>query len=140
MYTLQDKFEIRKKEISEKEKIKKEYALLGISYSHQILIPEIGMGITVTIGSDRYPATIVQIKKSKNDIVSSFFFQRDKIVGCRDDQNSYYEKEGYLTYLYTPNPNAPLEIAKLTISGSYKTDEGFYVYVGERQHRQDPSF
>ena len=43
MYT-QDKFEIRKKEISEKEKIKKEYDLLGISYSHQILIPKIGMG------------------------------------------------------------------------------------------------
>ena len=41
-------------------------------------VPEVGMGATVGVGSDRYPATIIEVNKGKDGVVTSFAIQWDR--------------------------------------------------------------
>lgn len=97
--------------------------------------PEIGMGVTYSIGSDRYPYTVVEIVNHRTIKVQEDIFKRT-------DENGFSESQ---TYEYSRNKNAPLKILTLRKNGRWVQkgnsleDPGRY-WVGQRNAYQDPSF
>jgi hypothetical protein len=96
---------------------------------------QIGDGATFTIGSDRYPYTVVGILTAKRLQV-----RRDHAV--RTDKNGFSEIQ---TWEYSPDENAPSEVITLRKNGRwYRLGEpgkgsGFFT-IGKRSMYQDPSF
>lgn len=74
--------------------------------------PEVGMGVTECMWSDRHAYTIVEVKGDK------LVIQRDKVI--RVDKNGFSESQ---EYTYEPNPNS----SKITIA---KRKDGRYRQVG----------
>lgn len=94
--------------------------------------PEVGMGVTVSVGSDRYPGTIIQVTQNGKRIV----FQYDDYK--RTDNNGMSESQ---TYEFTPNPNGKTEIATLRKDGRFRITGGKTpVWVGTRDAYYDFSF
>jgi hypothetical protein len=94
--------------------------------------PEIGMGITISVGSDRYPGTIIDISASGKTIT----FQKDSYK--RIDSNGMSEDQ---EYEYSPNPNGEIEQASLRKNGRFMLiHTKIPIYVGEREHYYDFSF
>lgn len=95
--------------------------------------PTIGMGATIRIGSDRYPATVIDVQRNGKTIV----LQHDMMK--RADQNGLSEDQ---TYLYVPNPNGKIEKATLRKHGKFCVTGTDYIFVhlGERDGYRDPSF
>lgn len=90
--------------------------------------PEVGMGATMSVGSDRYAYTIVEVSESGKTII----IQADDAVNKGD----YY---GVQDWVYTPNPRGPVRTARLSKSGYY-LQGGSFVFIGYRDHYMDPSF
>jgi hypothetical protein len=96
------------------------------------IYPEVGMGVTVFVGSDRHPGTIIQVTQNGKRIV----FQRD--IYKRTDNNGMSE---YQTYELSPDPNGVIEIATLRKDGKYRITGGQTpVHVGSREAYYDFSF
>jgi hypothetical protein len=99
------------------------------------IIPEIGMGATECIGSDRYPYTIVRI----SDSGKTFWMQGDEYK--RIDKNGLSEIQ---EYEYTPNTNATIVEVRRAKNGRWYTSGGMahgtFVNVGVRRAYWDPSF
>lgn len=100
------------------------------------ITPEIGMGATMPVGSDRYPYTIISVSENKKTIVA----QRDNYTATKD--SDYYSNQ---KYTYASNPNAELEIFTLRKNGAYVLDgenlhRGMRLWIGERRAYSDPSF
>jgi hypothetical protein len=92
--------------------------------------PKVGMGATVLSWTDRYAATIIEVK-GKRVVV-----QYDDAI--RTDSNGMSESQ---SYRYEPNPNAEKMIFSLRKNGQYKLVGGGKVLaVGERRHYHDYSF
>ena len=102
-------------------------------------IPEVGMGATVGVGSDRYPATIIEVNKGKDGVGTSFAIQWDshKRVG---GEFPYYK------YECKPNSNGRITYYTLRKTGRYKQkgwalrSPGGGIGIGHRRYYQDPSF
>jgi len=98
---------------------------------------EVGMGATESIGSDRYPFTVIEVKKDGKELV----LQADNYR--RTDNNGLSELQ---TYEFTPNPEGSTTVVTLRKNGRYKRKgEPMYSYcycyhIGERNAYQDPSF
>jgi hypothetical protein len=93
--------------------------------------PSIGMGVTLVIGTDRYPATIIEVKTDKTIVV-----QEDKSAPAPG--HDYYDSQ---KYTYAPNPEGEKHTVTLRKDGSWRVlKRGTLVRVGERQHYSDPSF
>jgi hypothetical protein len=75
------------------------------------IVPKIGMGVTINIGSDQVAATIVKMSKSSNKIV----LQRDKSI--RIDNNGISESQ---SYLYERDLNGETWTATLRKDGRYR--------------------
>jgi hypothetical protein len=94
--------------------------------------PTVGMGVTISVGSDRYPATIIQVTQNGKRIV----FQYDTYK--RTDDNGMSESQAYE---FSPDPNGRVEIATLRKDGRYRITGGKTpVHVGSRDAYYDYSF
>lgn len=98
--------------------------------------PEVGMGVTQSIGSDSYPYTIIEVKHGGKTLV----IQSDDYK--RTDNNGY---GGHQEYEYAPNPNGSTHEITLRKTGRYKRKgeslHGGYNYgIGFRRAYQDPHF
>jgi hypothetical protein len=93
---------------------------------------EVGMGATICIGSDRYPATVIQITRNGKRIV----LQED--FSTRTDNNGVSEMQHYN---YEANPNGTINIATLRKDGVYRLTGGkTRVSIGCRSKYYDYSF
>lgn len=96
--------------------------------------PQVGDGVTYTVGSDRYPYTVVEILSPKKIAIQADFYRRT-------DNNGY---GGTQEYAYTPNPDAAREYISLRTDDSWRKvgeslKSGRFI-IGKRQAYQDPSF
>jgi hypothetical protein len=102
--------------------------------------PEVGMGATITMYSDRYPATIVGVELFKSGpnkgTASVIRVQEDDAV--RTDKNGMSEDQDYD---YTPNTNNPIITFTRRKNGSF-TEKGRTsgLIVGRRDKYYDFSF
>lgn len=101
-------------------------------------VPEVGMGATVLMWSDRHPATIVAVVTFKGGAragqVKEIHVQQDDAK--RVDNNGMSESQ---TYEFTPNKDAGIQIFKVTKSGAFKGSGG-QLRIGERDKYHDFSF
>jgi len=104
------------------------------------IVPEVGMGATVGSGSDCYPATIIEVNKGKDGVVTSFAIQWDTA------KNVGGEWPHSLKYEYEPNPEGTITYYTLRKTGRYKQkgwalrSPGGGIGIGHRRYYQDPSF
>lgn len=96
--------------------------------------PEIGMGGTMSCGSDCYPYTVIEINKTGTKIK----IQQDS---AKPDKENGYDYYGNQVYIYSPNPNGPIHEMSLRKNGRW-TEVGSTssVSLGGRRQYQNPSF
>jgi hypothetical protein len=97
--------------------------------------PEVGMGATILMYSDRHAATIIEIVSPKEIII-----QQD--ISTRMDKNGQSESQ---EYSYLPDPNAKKETFTLRKTGQWircgdSLRSGTVLQIGERDEYYDPSF
>ncbi len=92
--------------------------------------PKVGDGATILGWTDRHPATVVFVSENGKTI----HLQEDDAK--RTDSNGMSECQ---SYLFVPNPKAPVQIARLTPKG-WKIVKGSRVLVGHREKYHDFSF
>jgi hypothetical protein len=90
------------------------------------------MGVTMQVGSDRFPGTIIQVTQNGRRIV----FQEDEAI--RLDKNGMSESQNYT---YRPCATCTMYIATLRKDGKYRLTGGKVpVYIGYRDRYYDYSF
>jgi hypothetical protein len=97
-------------------------------------IPEIGMGATILMWTDRHACTIVDVK-GKSVFIREDIAKRTDGLGMSDCQ----------TYEYTPNPDAPVQEYTLRKNGKYikkgnDMKNGTVLAIGFRREYYDFSF
>lgn len=97
-------------------------------------IPQVGMGATESVGSDRYPYTVILVVSPKKIVV-----RRDDF--CRTDRNGMSESQ---TYEFTQTVEGPETTLTLRRNGRWVSEgtamkDGHW-FIGERQAYQDPCF
>lgn len=103
------------------------------------IMPEKGMGVTNTAGSDCYPYTIVDFAISKTGRITIWVTPDDyKWVDDPkgDDNQAYSGKRGHYEYT-TTNPNATREES---VEVKLWTKAGQRWHIGSRRYYYDPSF
>lgn len=96
--------------------------------------PEVGMGATFGVGSDRYPYTVIQVTNDRKVVLQADHYKL--IGGSSQSENQIYE--------YTPDPFGTVVIATLRVNGRWvrkgqdKHSPGFY--IGDRRAYRDPCF
>lgn len=98
--------------------------------------PEVGMGATCHIGTDRYPLTVIEVHRDGKELV----LQADSYT--RTDNSGMSESQ---VYAFEENPNAPWVTVTLRKNLRYvpKGEEMWntvFYSVGERRAYSDPSF
>lgn len=109
------------------------------------IAPEINMGVTICMWSDRHTATILEVKKTKKGVIKEIVIQRD--IEKRTDTNGMSESQ---EYEYTRNPEGRIQTAHLLKSGwrilEWKDDKtgrnnyGSSLVIGVREAYFDYSF
>lgn len=90
------------------------------------------MGATICYGSDRIPATVIQITNSGKRII----LQED--IAIRTDHNGMSECQNYI---YSRNLEGDVHIASLRKDGSFRiSNSRTKVVIGVRQKYYDYSF
>lgn len=101
--------------------------------------PEVGMGATILMWSDRHAATIRLIDRFKTGAragqVKAVWVTRDEAV--RVDANGLSENQ---TWEFLPNPNAPYRKFTLRKSGRFEDAGGTTLAIGYRDEHMDPHF
>lgn len=98
--------------------------------------PEIGMGATLCVGSDRYPYTIVDIVTNKRTGLATILTMRADnfrlIGGSILSEHQEYE--------YTSDPAGVAIIVRKRSDGSWKVNRGETpVVIGVKNYYRDPS-
>lgn len=91
-------------------------------------IPEVGMGATILMWTDRQAATIVKVTRTQVHV------QRD--IATREDSRGMSECQDYT---FTPNPAARVHVFRRTKTGAYKGQLG-QLRIGDRDEYRDFSF
>jgi hypothetical protein len=98
----------------------------------------IGDGATYSVGSNRYPATVVSFTRflsgARKWQISSVTVQQDEatvVSGSMHDGSAEYE--------YSPNPHAARQEFKVNKAGRFVRD-GRVLHIGQRRRYEDPSF
>ena len=108
--------------------------LNGIMSNGQNLVPEVGMGATHLMWSDRQAYTIIEVKSPTRLVV-----QRD--TATRTDNNGMSDSQGYE---YTPNPDGVIRTITLRKNGRWyqvgDTIKGTPFAIGYRKEYYDYSF
>lgn len=101
-------------------------------------IPQVGMGATILMWTDRHAATIAKVEEFKSGarkgIVRAIHVQEDKAI--RVDTNGMSESQ---EYRFEPQPENPTLIFRLRKNGAYKGPGG-QLRIGERSKYHDYSF
>lgn len=93
-------------------------------------VPEVGMGATILMWTDRKACTIVKVTPTQIHV------QEDKAI--RTDNNGMSECQ---SYRYESDTTAPVRIFRLTKSGAYRDGrKGPQLRIGERSAYHDYSF
>ncbi len=92
--------------------------------------PEVGMGVTVLMWTDRHAGTITRVDPKGR----KFWFREDTAI--RTDS---YGMSDCQSYRYEPNPSAPEELAVLKKNGAWRTGRG-QMRLGDRRAYHDFSF
>lgn len=100
------------------------------------MIPTLGMGATIGIGSDCYPATVIEVSANGKTIK----VQRDNYT-----PSAGYDYFGNQVHTFSMNPDGITEVWTLRNHGRYvrkgdKKGNGFYISFGARRAYSDPSF
>jgi hypothetical protein len=98
--------------------------------ANKMVVPEVGMGATEVMFSDRHPYTVVEVKSERRIVV-----QRDNYK--RTDTNGMSESQ---TYEYTPNPSAPKVVVTRRKDGSWREmghGKGSSFMLGAREEYYD---
>lgn len=96
------------------------------------VIPRVGMGATLYIGSDREPATVIQVTHNGRRVV----IQEDNSI--RTDNNGMSEIQ---EYEYERNDKGTIHIATKRKNGVFRLVGGqVLVVLGERRKYYDYSF
>ena len=95
--------------------------------------PEVGMGATILMWSDRYATTIIEVSENGKQVV----VQEDHAK--RTDSNGMSDSQ---TYEYSPNPEGPTVTYTLRKNGAWvrKGDPmktGERLAIGRRDHHYD---
>lgn len=90
--------------------------------------PQVGMGATILMWTDRKPATIVKVTRTQIHV------REDRAI--RADKNGMSECQ---SYTFEEQPNAPVRVFRLRKTGAYKGDRG-QLRIGERDSYHDYSF
>lgn len=90
-----------------------------------------GLGVTVNIGSDCYPYTIIKISKNESRLT----LQKDKAF--RKDNNGLSESQDYL---YMLDDNGEILFANKRKDGYYIKGVSTKITIGIRRKYNDPSF
>jgi hypothetical protein len=100
--------------------------------SDKKIIPEVGMGVTHSVGSDAYPYTIVKVINARS------------IQVTRDTYEYIGQKGGEPEYKYTSNPDGHPITITLRINGRWYAKGsqrgGCAFHLGHRRFYHDPSF
>jgi hypothetical protein len=100
----------------------------------------VGLGATYSIGSDRYPYTVISVEHKKDGSIKSVALQADKYV--RTDKNGQSEAQ---EYEFSRNTKAKIVFITMRKNGRF-VEEGKPLNepgrwtIGEREAYQDPSF
>jgi hypothetical protein len=94
--------------------------------------PEVGMGATILMWSDRLAATIIWVSPSGKTIK----LQHD--TARRTDARGYYTEDQ--DYEYSRDPGGRIETARLTKRGWRLAGGGPGVLIGHREEYRDPTF
>lgn len=95
-------------------------------------VPKVGDGATELCWSDRHAYTIVEVRSERRVVV-----QAD--IAKRTDKNGMSECQ---TYLFEPNPKAPLVVLTLRKDGRWRRvgDKSGAFLLGKRMEYHDYSF
>lgn len=96
----------------------------------KVTMPKVGDGATILQWTDRRAATVVFVSASGKTI----HLQEDR--STRSDKNGMSECQ---EYVYTPDTNATVQVARLTPKG-WKIVKGSRVMIGSRETYHDFSF
>jgi len=95
---------------------------------------KVGQGATYSIGSDRYPYTVIEVSSPTRVVVQADYYRRT-------DNNGFSESQ---TYEYTHNPSAFQTIVTRRKDGVWRkkgdTKGGGRFSLHGRNAYQDPSF
>ena len=95
--------------------------------------PIVGMGATLSFGSDRYPYTIIKVSNTSKTIS----VQADIAVSTLENREWGERQE----YQYTSNPNGIVYQASLRKDGCYRVRRSdIPVLIGIRRRFEDPCF
>ncbi|MBK6942477.1 MAG: hypothetical protein IPH13_20060 [Planctomycetes bacterium] len=93
--------------------------------------PTVGMGATVCAWSDRYAATVIEVRSPSRVVI-----QYDTAI--RTDDNGMSESQ---SYRYEPNPKGMTKIVTRRRDGAWRIEkEGTGVRFGKREAYHDYSF
>lgn len=95
-------------------------------------IPEVGMGATEIIGTDRTPYTVIEVLSPRKIRVQADFYKRTDANGMSDFQ----------TYEYAPNIEGVIETLTKRKDGNWRvmgTDDSLF-RIGYRRKYYDYSF
>jgi hypothetical protein len=95
------------------------------------VVPQVGMGVTYGVGSDRYAGTITRVTASGK----TFWWKMDdyKLI----EGNGMSEQQ---VYEYSPRENAQERVARALRNGKGFQSNGCRIGVGFRRTYLDPSF
>jgi len=102
--------------------------------------PEVGMGATILMWTDRVPVTIVDVtffkSGSRKGEVRSVLVQRD--LAKRTDENGMSDCQ---SYEFSPNPDASKQEWKKRKDGTFRMEtRGDVLRIGQRDKYYDFSF
>jgi hypothetical protein len=94
-------------------------------------VPEVGMGVTILMWTDRYAGTITRVSPSGK----TFWYREDKATCTGNGMNESQ------TWTHEPDPNAPEHAARLSKRGEWHRSPGSTrLALGYRNTYRDPSF
>lgn len=101
--------------------------------------PEVGMGATIAMWSDRYAATIVEVVRFKTGQragqVKTVVVQRDHVK--RVDTNGMSDAQNYQ---YSPNTQAARQAFNVNSKGQFNSKGGDKLIIGVRDEHYDYTF
>lgn len=116
---------------------------MGGSFVNQLMaegqavkVPEVGMGATILMYTDRHAATVVMVLKNGTQVI----VQED--IATRVDKNGMSDAQAYE---YQPNKDGPVHAFSLRRNGRWvkvgeSAKNGMTLHLGHRQAYHDYSF
>jgi hypothetical protein len=104
--------------------------------------PEVGMGATLAVGSDRYPYTIVRVTlNSMTKKASIIELREDKAILLKPGGPFIEDQE----YRYEPDDEGRSLVARKRKDGNWYVERSRgrgagLIYIGDRRKYRDPSF